>query len=130
MSAALGPTYRPNVTLALRHPRGRGADAIVALVAEIVTDLRDAVPEAAPEAVGLVVPGIVDEKNGMAVHSANLGWRDLPLRDLVLTSLRDHLAARLTFEQVPDVLLASLGDEAGCLGAGLLAIDLLAGAPS
>lgn len=50
--------------------------------------------------------------------------------DLVLNSLNDHLAAQLTFEQMPDVRIASLGDEAGCLGAGLLALDLLAGAPS
>lgn len=33
--------------------------------------------------VGLVVPGTVDENRGVCVHSENLGWRDLPVRDLV-----------------------------------------------
>ncbi|GAB3796956.1 hypothetical protein GCM10027605_05870 [Micromonospora zhanjiangensis] len=36
-----------------------------------------------PVAVGLAVPGVVDEAAGVAVWSANLGFRDVPLRDLV-----------------------------------------------
>ena len=35
-----------------------------------------------PEAVGLLVCGIVDEEQGLGVFSANLGWRDAPLRDM------------------------------------------------
>jgi glucokinase len=35
-----------------------------------------------PEAIGLAVPGIVDEDHGIARYSTNLGWRDLPLRAL------------------------------------------------
>ena len=31
-------------------------------------------------AVGIALPGIVDEAAGTAVHSANLGWRDVPIR--------------------------------------------------
>ncbi|MET0235786.1 MAG: ROK family protein [Kibdelosporangium sp.] len=34
------------------------------------------------DAVGLAVPGIVDEQRGVARYSTNLGWRDLPLRDI------------------------------------------------
>jgi glucokinase len=34
-------------------------------------------------AVGVVVPGIVDERRGLAVHSENVGWRNLPVRSLV-----------------------------------------------
>lgn len=49
------------------------------------SDLRDAV--------GVVVPGIVDERSGVAVYSANLGWRDLPLRD----RLREYLGPRTAF---------------------------------
>ncbi|MGI4894029.1 MAG: ROK family protein, partial [Janthinobacterium lividum] len=30
-------------------------------------------------ALGVALPGIVDETRGMAVHSVNLGWRDLPM---------------------------------------------------
>ncbi|PFG39481.1 glucokinase [Georgenia soli] len=33
--------------------------------------------------VGLAVPGTVDENRGVCVHSENLGWTDLPVRDLV-----------------------------------------------
>lgn len=38
-------------------------------------------------AAGVVVPGIVDEDRGVAVLSANLGWRDLPLRSLLAARL-------------------------------------------
>jgi glucokinase len=36
----------------------------------------------------------------------------------------------LTFHREPLLVRATLGDEAGCLGAGLLALDLLGGRPS
>lgn len=45
--------------------------------------------------------------------------------ELLLNPLREQLAARLTFQVMPEVLPAGLGDDAGCLGAGLLAWDLL-----
>lgn len=35
----------------------------------------------APAAVGLLVPGIVDEEMGVGIHSANLGWHRYPFRD-------------------------------------------------
>ena len=34
------------------------------------------------------MPGVVDEDAGIAVSSANLGWRDLPLRELLAERLR------------------------------------------
>jgi glucokinase len=37
--------------------------------------------------VGLVVPGIVDDNRGVAVWSANIGYRDVPLRELVSARL-------------------------------------------
>ncbi|MFH8386669.1 ROK family protein [Kitasatospora sp. NPDC018058] len=40
--------------------------------------------------------------------------------------LREALAARLTFQTMPELVPAELGHEAGCFGAGLLAQDLLA----
>lgn len=46
---------------------------------------------ARPAGVGVVVPGIVDDAHGVAVLSANLGWRDLDLR-ASLTGLADMLA--------------------------------------
>jgi glucokinase len=40
-----------------------------------------------PVAAGVVVPGIVDEPAGLAQWSANLGFRAVPLRDLVAAEL-------------------------------------------
>lgn len=45
----------------------------------------------APQRVGLVVPGLVDEAGGHGVWSANLGWNDLDLRG----SLAAHVAAEV-----------------------------------
>lgn len=36
---------------------------------------------------GVVVPGIVDEAAGRAVYSANLGWRELPLAEILVGRL-------------------------------------------
>ncbi|MDT0305479.1 ROK family protein [Streptomyces sp. DSM 44917] len=41
----------------------------------------------APAAAGIVVPGVVDEREGIAVWSANLGLRDVPLRRLAAERL-------------------------------------------
>ncbi|MET7760330.1 ROK family protein [Streptomyces sp. NPDC005389] len=41
--------------------------------------------------------------------------------DLLLAPLRSQLSARLTFQRRPRVEQATLGDKAGCVGAGLLA---------
>ncbi|MEV0598719.1 ROK family protein [Streptomyces sp. NPDC050315] len=45
--------------------------------------------------------------------------------DLLFHPLREQLAGRLTFQIMPELLPAALGDEAGCLGAALLAWDSL-----
>jgi glucokinase len=45
--------------------------------------------------------------------------------DYVLEPVREWLAAHLTFQKMPELRIAELGDEAGRLGAGLLAFDLL-----
>ncbi|WP_248704117.1 ROK family protein [Curtobacterium sp. MWU13-2055] len=39
------------------------------------------------DAVGLVTPGVVDEAAGTVVLAVNLGWRDVPVRDLVRAEL-------------------------------------------
>ena len=43
--------------------------------------------------------------------------------DLLLTPLRAALHERMTFHREPQLVAAALGDEAGCLGAALLALD-------
>ncbi|AOS66013.1 ROK family protein [Actinoalloteichus hymeniacidonis] len=55
---------------------------IVDAVVELIEELR-AAAEGPVVGAGIVVPGIVDEETGVAVYSANLGWRDAPLRELI-----------------------------------------------
>jgi glucokinase len=45
---------------------------------------------------------------------------------LLLTPLEVQLESRLTFHRRPQLVTAVLGDRAGCLGAALLARDLVA----
>lgn len=71
-----------------RRPTGRdrGPEAVVAAILEFAADLRDlgvARYGEAAAAAGVAVPGIVDEAAGVAVYAANLGWRDVPLRDML-----------------------------------------------
>ncbi|MFD4242963.1 ROK family protein [Streptomyces sp. NPDC058525] len=58
-----------------RRPTERqsGTDAVVAAILDFV----------APLAAGVAVPGTFDVENGLAVFSANFGWRDLPIRKLL-----------------------------------------------
>jgi glucokinase len=49
--------------------------------------------------------------------------------EALLAPLRVALDARITFHRMPRIVRAALGDNAGCLGAALLALDSL-GAPS
>lgn len=66
--------------------RERGPEAVVEAILGFAADLRahgeKHLGEAAVAA-GVAVPGIVDTERGIAVYAANLGWRDLPLRDLL-----------------------------------------------
>jgi glucokinase len=69
-------------------PRHLGPDAVVATIIEAIVELRAQVPEAARlQAVGLVVPGIVDVEQGIAVYATNIGWDALPLRQIVAEAI-------------------------------------------
>ncbi|MFJ9427026.1 ROK family protein [Streptomyces sp. NPDC101249] len=72
LAEAHRPTPRPGPGVAER---------VVELAGRLTGELaaRTPVPLAAA---GLVVPGTVDERRGLAVHSENLGWRDVPFADL------------------------------------------------
>ncbi|MEU7583678.1 ROK family protein [Streptomyces sp. NPDC041068] len=99
-----------------RRPTGRerGADAVVESILDFAADLRAHGIERFGEpaaAAGVAVPGIVDSERGIALYASNLGWSDVPLRDL--------LSARL--EGVPvalghDVRTGGLAE--GRIGAG------------
>ncbi|MGW8358735.1 ROK family protein [Streptomyces wedmorensis] len=62
-------------------PRRSGPEAVVGQIVAVLRGL-DASAVARGLTVrnaGVVVPGIVDEETRTAIHSVNLGWRDLPL---------------------------------------------------
>ncbi|WP_329614715.1 ROK family protein [Streptomyces brevispora] len=66
--------------------RKRGPDAVVESILAFAADLRAYGKEHLGEsavAAGVAVPGIVDAENGIAVYSSNLGWRDVPMRQLL-----------------------------------------------
>jgi glucokinase len=71
-----------------RHPTpaAQGPEAVTARILDVAAGLaeRDGV---IPLAVGVAVPGVVDEAAGVAVWSSNLGFRDVPLRDLLASRL-------------------------------------------
>lgn len=60
-------------------------------VAEVVAQVRDALLHIRPDGVdlpvGITVPGVVDEESGRVVLAVNLGWTDLPIRDLLTRRL-------------------------------------------
>lgn len=89
-------------------------------VAEIVATLE--VPDVSVVALGIAVPGLVDDVRGVGVWSANLGWRDVDLRAAVAAHVSVPVAvghdvrAGLLAEhrlgaarEVPDVLFVPIG---------------------
>jgi glucokinase len=83
--ALVGPDG--SVHHAERHPTlaARGPDAVLANILDIAAGLagKARADGLDPVAVGVAVPGVVDEENGIAVWSANVGFRDVPVRALV-----------------------------------------------
>ncbi|MGX9227565.1 ROK family protein [Streptomyces albus] len=65
--------------------RERGPDAVVEAILDFAAELRTLGLEryGTEPPPGVAVPGIVDDAQGVAVFSANLGWRDVPLRALL-----------------------------------------------
>lgn len=86
------------------------ASRTVALIAGLVARARDLGPV---DAVGLAVPGIVDETAGVAVHAVNLGWHALPVRDLVAAAV----GLPLGFGQ--DVRVGALAESTSGAAAGI-----------
>ncbi|MDQ3916129.1 MAG: ROK family protein [Actinomycetota bacterium] len=80
------------------------AQAVAECIAEFVAELRHAEPRVA--AVGIGVPGIVDEARGVALYAVNV-----PLRDV---ALRDHVATETGLPVVlgHDVRMAARGEAA------------------
>ncbi|MEU3345563.1 ROK family protein [Streptomyces sp. NPDC006700] len=93
--------------------RERGPDAVVEGILDFAAELRaHGVEHLGQEAAaaGVAVPGIVDAERGIAAYAANLGWRDVPLRDL----LAERLGAPVALGH--DVRTGGLAE--GRIGAG------------
>jgi glucokinase len=75
------------VLVRLRRPtptRDGAPGQVLSAILGAVEELTAAAPRGGGvRAVGLAVTGIVDERRGMAVHSENVGWRNVPVRSLV-----------------------------------------------
>jgi glucokinase len=90
-TAIKGTAYDQDFTELARSNRATpvtdGVEAVVSEVEAVVKGLR-AQLEAASEpteivGIGAICPGIVDAVAGIARYSANIGWRELPLRRLL-----------------------------------------------
>jgi glucokinase len=86
-------------------------------------------------AAGIALPGIVDEATGTAVHSANLGWRDVPMLHLVRERLGIPVAVGHDVRTggLAEAVLGA-GRDAGdfvftAIGTGIAAALILNGAP-
>jgi glucokinase len=101
-------------------PRHLGPDAVIETTIHTIREQSGQVTEGRLRAVGLVVPGIVDAQQGIAVYAANIGWQQLPLRQIVaeavgLPVILDH-----------DVRAAGLAELELGAGRGLLEVLFVA----
>jgi glucokinase len=105
---------------------------VIATLLELIAELR---AELEVAAIGLVVPGHVDGDAGLAIFSANLGFRRLPLRDLVAEAT--GLPTKLEHDvRAAGVAEDELGTTAGVqdyllavIGTGIAAVIKTAGRP-
>jgi glucokinase len=65
----------------------RTGDAVIAALAEVAAAFQDAHPGHRPTALGLLVPGHVDDERGVGVFAENLGWREYPFRERAAAAL-------------------------------------------
>lgn len=78
------------------------------------------------DAVDALAAGLVTAFTLLDPRTLIIGGGLAEAGDTLFAPLRAAIAAKVTFQKVPTIVPATLGDTAGCLGAGLLAWDLLA----
>ena len=61
--------------------REKGPEHAVNQVLLAAKEMHHENPDA--KAIGVVVPGVVDTKNGIAINSENIGWRDVPFVKMI-----------------------------------------------
>ncbi|MER5413401.1 ROK family protein [Streptomyces virginiae] len=77
-------------------------------------------------AVGALADGLVTAITLLDPRTLIIGGGLAEAGETLFTPLRTAVEERVTFQRLPHIVPAALGDTAGCLGAGLLAWDLLA----
>lgn len=75
--------FRPLAELTRPTPVADGVPAVVEAVARIIDELAAGADPGAISGVGVILPGSVDAAAGVARYAANIGWRNLPIRDLL-----------------------------------------------
>ncbi|MGP3983485.1 ROK family protein [Streptomyces sp. KR80] len=77
------------------------------------------------EAVDALADGLVTGLTLLDPRTLIIGGGLAEAGETLFAPLREAVEERITFQQAPHIVPAALGDTAGCLGAGLLAWDLL-----
>ncbi len=109
----------------IRRDTGREA-GVAALVANILRVAEELAEDAVrlgyePLAAGVVVPGVVDEDRGIAIDASNIGWRDVPLRQMLVDHL--HMPVYLGHDVRAGALAeVRLGAARGCRSCAFLPI--------
>jgi glucokinase len=96
--------------------------------AEVARRVADGEPDAVAvwhEAVDALARGILVLATLLGPEAVVLGGGLALAGDLLVEPLRERLDGLIAFQRRPELRLAALGDEAGFLGAALLAIDML-----
>ncbi|MFB8079908.1 ROK family protein [Streptomyces sp. NPDC056013] len=76
-------------------------------------------------AIDALADGLIAAHTVLDLRTLIVGGGLSEVGEALFTPLRAAVDARLTFQRTPSVVPAALGDSASCLGAGLLAHDLL-----
>jgi glucokinase len=77
------------------------------------------------EAVAALADGLVLGQAMVDAERIVIGGGLAEAGETLLAPLRTAVKERLTFHREPELVPAALGDQAGCVGAGLLAFDQL-----
>ncbi len=119
-AASVARAYREQAVTANGHP-----EITAAVVAERVAAGEPLARQVWQTAVEVLADGLL---TGIALYDPELvvlGGGLAEAGETLLEPLRARLAERRAFHHIPPLTRAGLGDEAGCLGAALLALDLI-----
>ncbi|MCX4823994.1 ROK family protein [Streptomyces sp. NBC_01142] len=102
------------------------ADADAADCAKAVASGDERAVRVWQNAIGALADGLVTALTLLDPRTLIIGGGLAEAGETLFTPLRAAVEERVTFQKLPAIVPAALGDTAGCLGAGLLAWDLLA----